>query len=119
MITKEQFDAWLEALRSGDYKQGIGRLCVLDEDANEELHCCLGVLAEVIGMVKDDRPRIRMYAVPGDLQSYSSAMLDSSVLPGVVQTDLSRWNDNGYNFALIANEIERREDEIVGSPNGL
>lgn len=118
MITKEQFDAWLEALRSGDYKQGTGRLCRVDDEGNEE-HCCLGVLAEVIGMDKDDSNALRMYAVPGDLQSYSSVMLDSSVLPGVVQTDLSRWNDNGHNFAFIADEIECREDEIVGSLDGL
>lgn len=118
MITKEQFDAWLEALRSGDYKQGVGRLCRVDDEGNEE-HCCLGVLAEVIGMDKDDRLAIREYAMPGESTSGSSALLDTAVLPDNVQTDLSRWNDNGFNFTRIASEIERREDEIVGSVNGL
>lgn len=115
MITKEQFDAWLIALRSGDYKQGVGRLCRVDDEGNEE-YCCLGVLAEVIGMDKDDSLPIRMYAVPGNTFTLtcSAARLAVSILSDNVQTVLSQWNDNGRNFADIADEIERREDEIVG-----
>ena len=36
--------AWIEALRSGDYKQGHGRL------KGDDLYCCLGVLVDVMGI---------------------------------------------------------------------
>ena len=35
---------WVEALRSGEYKQGKGMLY-----RPEETHCCLGVLCKVAG----------------------------------------------------------------------
>lgn len=37
--------AWLEALRSGKYKQGYGHL---RQSNGEDVFCCLGVLQEVI-----------------------------------------------------------------------
>ncbi len=40
---------WLEALESGKYEQGQGRLCLLDQRGNKE-YCCLGVLCEVMGL---------------------------------------------------------------------
>lgn len=36
---------WLEALRSGEYKQGTGFLY----EANEDRYCCLGVACRVAG----------------------------------------------------------------------
>lgn len=43
MLTEEQFTNWIEALRSGNYKQGTGKL----RDKNN-CYCCLGVLADTI-----------------------------------------------------------------------
>lgn len=45
-INKEQFDEWLDALRSGDFKQGYQ--CLKRMDGGEQSHCCLGVLCEVM-----------------------------------------------------------------------
>lgn len=39
MLTKELKDEWVAALRSGNYKQGTGKLKSFD------CYCCLGVLA--------------------------------------------------------------------------
>jgi hypothetical protein len=36
---------WIEALRSGDYQQGPGKL----HDTNTNSYCCLGVLCKAIG----------------------------------------------------------------------
>lgn len=36
---------WLEALRSGEYKQGRGQLCRRTSEGDE--FCCLGVLSEI------------------------------------------------------------------------
>lgn len=44
---------WIEALRSGEYEQGIGNLAVYDVN-NTLTHCCLGVLCELA--VKDGLP---------------------------------------------------------------
>lgn len=39
---------WVEALRSGEYRQGFNKLCVIDsEDSDERLYCCLGVLCDL------------------------------------------------------------------------
>ena len=38
---------WESALRSGDYRQGVG--CLRHETAAGPVHCCLGVLCEVAG----------------------------------------------------------------------
>lgn len=40
-FTKEIKEKWLEALKSGKYKQGVGMLYKCGE------HCCLGVLCEI------------------------------------------------------------------------
>tara|TARA_R110000824_G_scaffold210851_1_gene396704 strand:+ start:183 stop:572 length:390 start_codon:yes stop_codon:yes gene_type:complete len=41
MINKEKIQKWVDALRSGVYKQGRRSLC------KDEGHCCLGVLCEI------------------------------------------------------------------------
>jgi hypothetical protein len=43
---------WIDALRSGKYKQGDGYLCNTDENGVDK-HCCLGVLAEVAGVKRE------------------------------------------------------------------
>jgi hypothetical protein len=42
-LSTEQFKGWLEALRSGNYKQGKVELRTLNNE-----FCCLGVLVDVI-----------------------------------------------------------------------
>lgn len=41
---------WLEALRSGEYKQGGGALCANASDGME--YCCLGVLTDIYAKEK-------------------------------------------------------------------
>lgn len=38
--------AWLDALRSGKYKQGKERLCRINDEQEKE-YCCLGVLCDL------------------------------------------------------------------------
>jgi len=44
-FTKELKEAWLTALKSGEYTQGSGALLL--ETQEGKCHCCLGVLAEI------------------------------------------------------------------------
>ena len=45
--TVEIIKSWITALRSGKYKQGIGKLKAKGVDGTELCHCCLGVLCEL------------------------------------------------------------------------
>lgn len=47
-FTKEVKSKWLEALKSGDYIQGVGKLRTTYSHVTE--HCCFGVLSEVCGI---------------------------------------------------------------------
>jgi hypothetical protein len=42
-MKQEIKERWINALRSGDYKQGVGRLRSIDDR-----YCCLGVLCDVV-----------------------------------------------------------------------
>lgn len=42
-FTQEVKDNWLEALKSGNFKQGFTEL----RTPNENAHCCIGVLGEI------------------------------------------------------------------------
>lgn len=52
-ITQAQVDAWIDALRSGVYKQTDGNLAVTlhdpETDVPEVKHCCLGVYGVLSG----------------------------------------------------------------------
>ena len=50
---------WLEALESGKYKQGMGRL----RCSGDNKYCCLGVLCEVAGL--EYAPENSSYFFPG------------------------------------------------------
>ena len=43
-MKRSELNAWLAALRSNEYKQGIGKMCYQDKE-----FCCLGVLRKVTG----------------------------------------------------------------------
>lgn len=60
---------WLDALRSGEYKQGKGALC------ENEAYCCLGVLQKVVsGDVEwRDNGRSRSFPTPEWLETYGIA----------------------------------------------
>lgn len=45
-MNKEIKDRWTAALRSGDYTQGTGSLCLV-RDGKASTYCCLGVLCEL------------------------------------------------------------------------
>jgi hypothetical protein len=101
MITEQQRNDWLAALRSGKYHQGRHQLrnCV-----NPPRFCCLGVLADVINPGVWDahawRPplQLRRYVVD----------LPEDLVAGPIQSHLQHMNDrwDGASFTEIANYIE-------------
>lgn len=105
---------WVAALRSGEYKQGEGRL------RNGDKFCCLGVLCNLhaqehpeVAATQYDPERYmgKFYAPPCAVRRWAGfALLDDSNGPYVqfdlVQTQLPRLNDQGLDFAQIADLIE-------------
>lgn len=94
---------WLEALRSGRYKQGVG---CLRSDKDE--YCCLGVLCDVVAPEQwnyEDKLLCYTHAnaafFPGD------NIKQKIKLPLMIQEFLSGKNDGGDNFHEIAEYIEK------------
>lgn len=96
MLTKEQKDQWLAALRSGDYTQGTGFLRTQTAAGLE--HCCLGVLCEAVlgsdirgedGCTDDTDPPELVAAIPEE-----------------ARRELAALNDDGVSFSALADVIE-------------
>lgn len=108
---------WLEALRSGEYKQGRGML------RSQNGYCCLGVVCDLIDpeawktQIKRDYPYCwrsseQQELFPVDLEtSLSDTELDMLGLDHDQQESLMDMNDNGYSFYDIADEIEKMMKE--------
>lgn len=104
MISKELKDKWVAALRSGDYKQGIGCLKYKDKEGTLR-YCCLGVLAEVAGNKNLGTTLVSMY---GDTVNEGNKKVYSWVnklIPTEFTYNLISMNDAGAPFDEIADEI--------------
>ncbi len=100
-------ERWIEALNSGEYKQGKKGLRLANGS-----YCCLGVLCDISGLGEwDEGTSYWDYTVPG--VGASAGMPHHNVLrvlglDGEVAAILANSNDNGSTFAEIAAEIEAR-----------
>lgn len=68
---------WLDALRSGDYRQGTGLLRRVDAASGDAYHCCLGVLCELAveaGVVR--RTETRVDDVDGGVDADADTVVD-------------------------------------------
>ena len=104
-MNKEYKKLWLEALRSGDYKQARGRLMDVDDDFNKT-YCCLGVLCKVAKAIKWRNGAI----LPLNLLKRTELEdTDPQVFYKRKQRSLSELNDDvELSFKQIANIIEKQ-----------
>lgn len=102
MMQPEWKAKWLDALKSGEYLQGRGRLCVGGQ------YCCLGVLAEIMGALRPDpcRPRAKV-TLEGNLGYLDGATLDKARLPVSEQNSLAILNDISSDFLPTIEYIEK------------
>jgi hypothetical protein len=108
---------WIAALRSGEYKQGHWPTVLNTHDGEKFEHCCLGVLAEVAGVDRDellDHDHLDKIERQDLLGSWDSGNKDEppydreyDVTLTTAQRRLAAMNDNEKSFREIADYIER------------
>ena len=94
---------WVAALRSGEYKQGMGLLKGEDWNGGPFSYCCLGVACEVAGCKNIDGPFIRKGAGIRGITKLPKILIGDDGLPD----KLAKMNDFGKSFKQIANWIEK------------
>lgn len=107
---------WLEALRSGRYQQGRGRLRTVDM-VGENRYCCLGVLCDLYDKVHGEDGWVRV----GDTIAVKHGARTSTPSAGVLAwaglhdrhgefgeegESLVEVNDNSSDFAEVIEVIE-------------
>lgn len=101
---------WLEELRSGKHKQGVGTLKSVEADGSFA-YCCLGVLQEKV-LGEEIKPVVRSeyeddLLPEGDHLIYSD--LRDIILSDFIVEKCTRMNDElGMNFNDIANWLEEK-----------
>jgi hypothetical protein len=94
-----QKQAWIEALLSGNFKQGRDNLCNIDTNK----YCCLGVYAEINKLfhpTSRNGLKIAKDCFLGDIY------LSDSEIDRKTQSILAGLNDDGKSFEAIATYIE-------------
>jgi hypothetical protein len=107
MTEQEIKTKWLEALRSGKYRQVQGTLKGITEDGQEG-YCCLGVLLSIQGIeppvcVAEEKSLNGIDEGPKDLYDRTAEIIGACVQE--IGIDM---NDSGNTFREIADAIEKR-----------
>jgi hypothetical protein len=99
---------WVAALRSGQYKQGKGKLRRASSEG--DLYCCLGVLCDLLAPNEWKKVEPYDYYAIDELGAFLPGALRRSVgLDGATESELVHMNDSsGSSFAKIASWIEER-----------
>ena len=80
-MNKRVKQLWLEALRSGEYDQTVGRLQRTDADGHPEGFCCLGVLCDLY----------RKETGRGEWDEDGYFVLDGDAEVGAPQDEVAWW----------------------------
>lgn len=90
-MNAELKDAWIEALRGGEYRQGRYRL-----KAHDGRFCCLGVLCDIAGRKWTRGNKTGVF--PREVRLAGVSRIQAE--------DLASMNDTGETFTEIADYIE-------------
>lgn len=129
-LTKEQVEnrrRWVEALRSGEYKQTTGWLKrEFPEEDGGARYCCLGVVCDILplGHWELDAQEVNRYWIGGRWDDYSSTVMPVLVMEALGfgsrageleisylydelrEVSLTKLNDDGLTFEQIADVID-------------
>ncbi|HXB13609.1 MAG TPA: hypothetical protein VNZ45_16600 [Bacteroidia bacterium] len=95
MLSKEQEDKWITALRSGEYKQTTGRLF------SGKGYCCIGVFCKAVEEL--NLPPTSVYDGGKNELHYDRIR---KLIGQEFMSELIDMNDEGYSFHDIAEKIE-------------
>jgi hypothetical protein len=110
LVEKTPMEKWIEALESGEYKQGKEKL-----QKARDLYCCLGVACDVFH--KETGEGRWFKTAYGSIQFAVGGIYNEGTLPpdvytwlgmrqvGLDQGQLARLNDHGSTFAEIVTVI--------------
>lgn len=118
-MNKEVKQKWISALRSGEYKQGTGRL------KREDEYCCLGVLCDLYikehkNEVSWEEKRLTGYYFRGQQAEYGFHLPPEVITWAGITSDnpnvhyeckcspLTKLNDRQVNFNTISELIEEQ-----------
>jgi hypothetical protein len=115
--------AWVQALRSGEYKQTKGVLAKLDEETREPLgFCCLGVACDLavkagLSITVNEDGFVRRFdgsigSLPPSVQQWLGVTDQSPYWNPDDGGSLAEQNDDGATFAEIADFIEQHADSL-------
>lgn len=110
---------WLEALRSGKYRQGMAQLESIEDGVSS--YCCLGVLCHVAQLesLVYDEPQPKQTAsysyrrdpdhdIDDDPYGLPTTFREDIGMDGKLESKLATMNDrNGKSFSEIADYIEK------------
>jgi len=112
---------WIKALRSGEYKQGKGKLCRSEDGGETYQYCCLGVLIDIAYdgdwflCYYEDDPTYGLYdgndfeATELPYEFYVELKLEESSLNTLMKMNDGTYQykeKGGYSFDEIADWIE-------------
>lgn len=124
-MTVKNKEEWIDALRSGDFRQTTGALKAVSMDGSTVGYCCLGVYAEICGIDSDRSGPAEMHfifpsAVTGHPVITTSLpptdwCIEQGLTPWLAHT-LANMNDGAadmrpHTFAEIADFLEGLPDE--------
>jgi hypothetical protein len=117
----ENANKWVQALRSGKYKQTQGALTRVNKDGTA-IHCCLGVACDLYLAehpqfpVKEANDYRRLYGkgklaaiLPAEVQDWLGMATEAGEyrVDGYIYNSLAGRNDSGVPFEEIADIIEQ------------
>lgn len=110
MPNQEVMREWVSRLRSGEYKQGMGKLSFTDPGRNTRRHCCLGVLADIA--VEQGRTPAPV-AIPEQIATHIGIRIHEGVAVGF--SDVFHYD--GGNATMPPSTVLAWADIPAGSPS--
>jgi len=109
-LPKKLLRMWIVALKSGKYKQGKHKLCIVYDD--KTTYCCLGVLAFELGVTDKSylmsigipawrHRRLTAVDYPEDLKALLTEASAEQIKSNFVGK-MTRFNDSGKSFNWIS-----------------
>lgn len=116
-MTPELFDQWIEALESGKYAKGIGKLRT--RECGAKFYCCLGVLCDLVGVDLDDvrvddfGDGIMAGDMGGDTEDSTPDELAALIPATRMRIDIARLNDTSDTFEPVIDLLINRKNDLL------